>query len=267
MDVSGNPVRSMIRARPHDAAPAAAILATVGAGAGLLAALAPGLGLRRRALVRGGAGRWAPLLGVLAGALGVGLAGWALGRPDRPGLLRGAAARLLRGLTGRPLQRLLGEGAGRRTRRTVDFHRTFTVRAPIEEVFSSFIDFESFPRFMPHLRDVDLRGDGRMRWTAIGPAGTTLRWDADITELVPNEAIAWRSVPGERIASEGVVRFEETLDGGTRVEITMSYRSPAGALGRAIARLLGADPKRAMTEDLQGFRAFVEQTARLVASP
>ncbi|XXY53689.1 SRPBCC family protein [Sorangium sp. So ce269] len=252
MDVSGNTLRSMTRPARVDAA-AAAIMATVGVGAGLLYALGP----RRRALVRGGAGSWAPLLGALAGALGLGLAGWALGRGDRLSLPR-SAARLLRGARGRPVQRLLGVGAGRRT---VDFQKTFTVRAPIEEVFSSFIDFESFPRFMPHLRAVDLKGDGRMRWTAVGPAGISLRWDADITEIVPNEAIAWRSVPGETIASEGIVRFKETPDGGTRVEISMAYHPPAGALGRAVARLFGADPQRAMAEDLQGFRSFVEESA------
>ncbi|WP_433929467.1 SRPBCC family protein [Sorangium cellulosum] len=228
-----------------------------------MSALAPGWRPRRRGLVRDMAGSWAPLLGALAGAVGVGLSRWALGRRDRPGLLR-ASARLLRSVTGRSAQRLLGPGAGRRT---VDFQKTFTVRAPLEEVFSSFIDFESFPRFMPHLRDVDLRGDGRMRWTAVGPAGISLRWDAEITEIAPNEAISWRSVPGEAIASEGVVRFEETLDGGTRVEIRMSYRPPAGALGRALARLFGADPKRAMAEDLQGFRSFVEQTAAAEGKP
>ncbi|MGK3985459.1 hypothetical protein WME99_20605 [Sorangium sp. So ce136] len=36
---------------------------------------------------------------------------------------------------------------------------------------------------------------------------------------------------------------------------------PAGALGRAVARLFGADPQRAMAEDLQGFRSFVEESA------
>ncbi|WP_438005474.1 SRPBCC family protein [Sorangium sp. So ce321] len=252
MDVSGSSLRSMTRPARVDAA-AAAIMASVGVGAGLLSALGP----RRRALGRGGAGSWAPLLGALAGALGLGLAGWALGRGHRPWLAR-SVARLLRGAGGRPVQRLLGVGAGRRT---VDFQKTFTVRAPLEEVFSSFIDFESFPRFMPHLRAVDLRGDGRMRWTAVGPAGISLRWDADITEIVPNEAIAWRSVPGEAIASEGIVRFKETPDGGTRVEISMAYHPPAGALGRAVARLFGADPQRAMSEDLQGFRSFVEESA------
>lgn len=263
MDVFGSPVRSAIRSTRYDAGAAAALAATAGVGACLMYALVPHRGPRRRALALGGADRWAPLVRVLVGALGLGLAGWALDRRARPGLLRGAA-RLLGGFTGRPVQRLLGAGAGRRT---ADFHRTFTVRAPIEDVFSSFIDFESFPRFMPHLRDVELKGDGRMRWTAVGPAGLSVRWDADITELVPNEAIAWRSVPGEAIASEGVVRFEETPDGGTRVELRMSYDPLAGALGRAVARLFGADPKRAMTEDLQGFRSFVEQSTAAGARP
>ncbi|XYH95376.1 SRPBCC family protein [Sorangium sp. So ce1128] len=200
---------------------------------------------------------WSPTTRVLMGALGMGLVGYAIKRRDPLGVLLGVAgaAVLLRDISNRPAKRLLGVGAGRRA---VDFQKTITVRAPITEVFSSFIQFESFPRFMSHLRQVETKGDGSMRWTAVGPAGIPVSWDAELTQLVPNEVVAWRSLPGEAIENAGIVRFEECPE-GTRLDIKMSYNPPAGTLGHAVAELFGADPKRAMDEDLARFKSLIEQ--------
>ncbi|WP_437737509.1 SRPBCC family protein [Sorangium sp. So ce1335] len=200
---------------------------------------------------------WSPATRLLMGALGVGLVGYAIKRRDPIGALLGAvgAAVLLRDVSNRPASHLLGVGAGRRA---VDFQKTITVRAPVRDVFLAFIQFESFPRFMSHLREVETLGDGRMRWTAVGPAGIPVSWDAEMTQLVPNELIAWRSLPGQAIENEGVVRLEECPE-GTRLDVKMSYNPPAGALGHAVASLFGADPQHAMNEDLARFKTLVEQ--------
>ncbi|WP_437931372.1 SRPBCC family protein [Sorangium sp. So ce291] len=201
---------------------------------------------------------WSPTARVLMGALGVGLVGYALRRRGPLGLLLGVAgaAALLRDISDRPIIRgLVGVGAGRRA---VDFQKTITVRAPVREVFLAFIQFESFPGFMSHLRQVETLGDGRMRWTAAGPAGIPVSWDAELTQLVPNEVVAWRSLPGQAIENEGVVRLEECPE-GTRLDVKMSYNPPAGALGHAVAALFGADPEHAMDEDLARFKALIEQ--------
>lgn len=203
---------------------------------------------------------WTPMTRLLMGTLGAGLVGYAIKRKrrDRAGLLLGAsgAAVLLRDVTNRPFKRLLGVGVGRRA---VDFQKTITVRAPVDDVFSFFLSFESFPRFMAHLREVERRSDGRLHWTAVGPAHIPVSWDAEVTKLVPNKLIAWRSLPGEPIANAGVVRFEPTPDGGTRLDIKMSYNPPGGALGHAVASLFNADPKHAMDEDLMRFKSLLEQ--------
>jgi hypothetical protein len=41
--------------------------------------------------------------------------------------------------------------------------------------------------------------------------------------------------------------------------IRMTYKPPAGALGHAVASLLGSDPKRAMDEDLLRFKSLLEE--------
>ncbi|MGK3963830.1 SRPBCC family protein [Sorangium sp. So ce118] len=201
---------------------------------------------------------WSPAARTLMGALGAGLVGYAMRRRGPLGILLGVAgaAVLLRELGDRPIiSRLDGVDAGRLT---VDFRKTITVRAPIREVFLAFIQFESFPGFMSHLRQVETLGDGRMRWTAVGSAAIAVSWDVELTQLVPNEVVAWRSLPGQAIESEGLVRLEECPE-GTRLDVRMSYSSPAGALGDAVAALFGADPKHAMDEDLESFRALIEQ--------
>ncbi|WP_438010736.1 SRPBCC family protein [Sorangium sp. So ce321] len=289
MNVFDKVLRSVVRRRRYDLGGGAAVAAGLGLGAGLMYALDPERGAQRRASVREGAvslaqragalldnstrdlartgerleltqASWPPATRVLVGALGVGLVGYAIKRRGPLGALLGVvgAAVLLRELDDRPARRVPDVGAVRRV--AVDFQKTITVRAPVREVFLSFIQFEGFPRFMSHLRQVETLGDGRMRWTAVNPAGIAVAWDAELTQLVPNEVVAWRSLPGQAIENAGFVRLEECPE-GTRLDVRMSYSPPAGALGDVVATLFGADPERAMDEDLAGFKALIEEGA------
>src|SRR3990170_768568 len=73
------------------------------------------------------------------------------------------------------------------------------INAPVEEVFEEFSDFEGFPRFMPNVREVSTAGEGRLRWEVAGPSGTITEWNAVVTELVPNQVVAWRNEPGSHV--------------------------------------------------------------------
>jgi uncharacterized membrane protein len=84
-------------------------------------------------------------------------------------------------------------------------------------------------------------------------------WDAEITERVPDEVLAWRSVPGAVIANAGIVRFERCPDGSTRLDLRMSYNPPAGAVGHAVASIFGADPKHALDDDMVRFQSLLER--------
>jgi hypothetical protein len=55
------------------------------------------------------------------------------------------------------------------------------------------------------------------------------------------------------------VRFQPTPEGETEIEVQMSYNPPAGAVGHAVATLFGADPKRAMDEDLVRLKSLLEE--------
>jgi len=216
-------------------------------------------GPRRAATGAGRArSRWSPIARLTAGVMGGWLVAYGLSRRGRlRALATGAGAALLaRDVADRPLRRLLGIGAGRRA---VDFHKTIHVRAPVEEVYAFFDDVENFPRFMSHVRDVRQIGEDRYHWVAEGPARIPVAWDAEVTERVPEQVLAWRSVPGAVIANAGIVRFERCGDGGTRLDLRMSYNPPAGAVGHAVAAIFGADPGHALDEDLVRFQSLLER--------
>ncbi len=202
--------------------------------------------------------RWSPLLRLGAGVVGAGLLAASARRRDRLGaLLRlGGIAILARDVADQSLRRMLGIGAGRDA---VEIQKTFTIKASIDDVFDLWLHCERFPLFMDHLRQVEALGEGRYRWIARGPAGLSVTWEADITDVEFNRRIAWVSLPGSMIATEGVVQFEETPGGATRITIKLCYNPPGGVFGHALAALLGTSPKQCMDEDLVRLQSLFER--------
>ncbi len=111
---------------------------------------------------------------------------------------------------------------------------------------------------MEHVQEVKRTGDDRFRWTVSGPAGTSVSWDSRIMQSIPNQLLAWRSELGSFIRNGGIIRFQSTADGGTRVHVLMSYNPPAGAIGHAIGTLFGLGPKRVLDEDLVQMKSLFE---------
>jgi uncharacterized membrane protein len=201
---------------------------------------------------------WAPSTRVIMGTIGGALALKGLRSKGAAGRTLSALGLglLTRAMTNLPARRLVGAGAGRRA---VEVQKTVVVGAPIEQVWELWSNFEQFPRFMSHLREVRRIDEKRSHWVATGPAGIPVEWDAVITEWVPNEVIAWRSVEGSTVQAAGRVRFRPTPVGNTEIDVHMSYNPPAGALGHAVASLFGTDPKRAMDEDMVRLKALLEE--------
>lgn len=201
---------------------------------------------------------WSPAARFLAAAVGGGLGLYGVGRRGVVGATAATAGLglLLRALTNLPLRRLVGIRAGRRA---VDIAKDINIDAPVERVFEMWSRIETFPRFMVHVRAVQNLGDGRSRWTVAGPAGIPVRWEAELTSVRSNELIAWQTVRRWPVAHAGTVRFDRNPDGTTRLGIKMSYNPVAGWLGHLLVTLLGANPKRAIDEDLARFKSLLEQ--------
>lgn len=137
--------------------------------------------------------------------------------------------------------------------------RTITVNAPPEEIYRFWRRLENLPRFMQHLENVEQLDDRRSHWTAVGPAGTRVSWDAEIVRDEPGRELAWQSMPGATVTNRGVVMFRPAAGGqSTEIEVRMEYRPPAGRLGSAIARMFGEEPQVQVEDDLQRLRRMVD---------
>src|SRR3984893_1972491 len=103
------------------------------------------------------------------------------------------------------------------------------IHRPVMEVYSLWRDFENLPRFMYHLEEVRDLGGGRWHWTAKGPLGATVSWEAEIINDVSPELISWRTLPNDDVVSAGSVRFKHA--GGDHVaemRVKLQYAPAAG---------------------------------------
>jgi uncharacterized membrane protein len=148
----------------------------------------------------------------------------------------------------------------------LSLHAAITVRRPREEVYGFWRDMENLPRFMMHLRSVEVIDQRRSRWTARGPIGKTVEWEARIVEDRPEELIAWRSAAGAGVRNSGSVSFTDAPGGrGTEVRVELRFDPPGGVVGAAFARLLGEHPDQQVRDDLRRFKQVME-TGEVVRS-
>ena len=172
----------------------------------------------------------------------------------RPVLSTAGLLLTARGMTNLDTNSLLGLGtAGNGIR----VQKTVNINAPIDEVYRFWHNFENFPLFMDHVKEVSEQ-NGISDWKVAGPAGSSMEFQSHITRDIPNESIAWETIPNSQINHAGVVRFEENWDGGTRVTVQMTYMPPAGVVGHKVAELFGVDPRQAMQDDLLRLKALLE---------
>jgi uncharacterized membrane protein len=131
------------------------------------------------------------------------------------------------------------------------------VDCPVRTVYNQWTQFEEFPRFMDGVKEVRQLDDTHVRWHA-EIWGREKEWDAEITEQVPDERIAWRSVSGDG-RSAGVVRFEPLSTNRTRVRLVMAY-DPEGVienLGDALGIMAGR-----VENSVENFKKYIESRGR-----
>jgi uncharacterized membrane protein len=142
--------------------------------------------------------------------------------------------------------------------------QTIIVQGTPQEVFELWSNFESFPRFMKHLKSVTRTGERTSHWVAEGPLGKDVEWDAQTTIYEPGRRIAWNSTPDSDMRTSGMVTFQELPNNQTEVNVAMHYEPPAGKLGEAIASLF-SNPAERLAEDLRAFKAYAEGRTAPVA--
>ena len=160
-----------------------------------------------------------------------------------------------RGLTNLDTRSLLGMTSGENGIRV---NKAINIFAPIDEVYQFWRNFENFPLFMNHVKEIRTQGEVST-WKVAGPVGSTVEFQSRVIQDSPNDMIAWETLPDSQVRSAGFVRFDENRDGSTRVTVQMNYLPPAGVAGHAVAQLFGVDPRQAMHEDLFRLKTLLEE--------
>ncbi len=127
------------------------------------------------------------------------------------------------------------------------------VNVPLNTAYNQWTQLESFPQFMEGVKEVRHLDDKRLHWRAeIG--GQEREWEAEITEQIPDERVAWTSRTGARNA--GVVTFHRLDPSRTKIMLQMEYE-PEGVT-ETMGDMVGAVTGR-VKGDLDRFKEFIER--------
>jgi uncharacterized membrane protein len=142
--------------------------------------------------------------------------------------------------------RFSSRGALSTTKEVVD------VNVPLRTAYNQWTQFEEFPRFMDNVLEVRQLDNRHLHWRA-SIAGREEQWDAEITEQIPDQRIAWRSISGAR--NEGEVTFRRLSDSSTRIVLRMTYepRTADEKLGDTLGLV-----RSSARASLERFKSFVE---------
>lgn len=126
------------------------------------------------------------------------------------------------------------------------------VDVPVRTAYNQWTQFEEFPRFMDGVQEIRQLDATHTHWkTEVG--GVKREFDAEITEQLPDERVAWKSVEGTHQA--GVVTFHRLDDTHTRVTVQMDF-DPQGLVEKAGSAFGAVDHR--VKGDLRRFKDYIE---------
>ena len=138
--------------------------------------------------------------------------------------------------------------------------KSIEINVPVKAAYNQWTQFEEFPKFMEGVKQVKQIDDTHLHWKAdIG--GKEKEWNAEITEQIPDERIAWRSRDGAMNA--GVVTFHRLSDSKSKVMLQMEY-DPEGIVEKA-GDAVGVVSQR-VVGDLERFKRFIESRGQETGS-
>ena len=134
--------------------------------------------------------------------------------------------------------------------------KSFEIHAPVRAVYNQWTQFEEWPQFMDGIEEIRQIDDTHLYWRA-SVGGKQKEWEAEITEQVPDQTIAWRSTSGA--PNGGQVRFQSAGPDRTRVMLAMEYE-PETVVEKA-GDALGVLSRR-VEKTVEDFKEFIEQRGR-----
>jgi len=130
--------------------------------------------------------------------------------------------------------------------------KSIEINVPVRAAYNQWTQFEEFPKFMEGVKQVKQIDDTHLHWKA-EIAGKEKEWDAEITEQIPDERIAWRNRNGAKNA--GVVTFHRLSDSKSKVMLQMEY-DPEGVVEN-VGDTMGVVSQRVLG-DLERFKQYIE---------
>ncbi|MFD8423852.1 SRPBCC family protein [Streptomyces sp. NPDC059466] len=130
--------------------------------------------------------------------------------------------------------------------------KSIEVDVSLRVAYNQWTHFESFPRFLDGVERVTQINDFVIHWKT-EVEGVTREFDAEITEQIPDERVAW-TVVGEPTWS-AVVTFDHLDEVKTRVTLRLDY-NPQG-FAEKLGDKLGL-VKRRVSGDLKNFKEYIE---------
>lgn len=130
--------------------------------------------------------------------------------------------------------------------------KSIELNVPVRTAYNQWTQFEEFPKFMEGVMAVKQIDDKHLQWKA-NIAGKDEEWNAEITEQIPDERIAWTSRGGATNA--GVVTFHRLSDATSKLMLQLEY-DPKGFVEKA-GDAMGLVTQR-VQGDLERFKTFIE---------
>jgi len=137
--------------------------------------------------------------------------------------------------------------------RVLRIEKSIEIGAPVVDVFRAWADLERLPSLISMVQRI-IRSGNRFHWE-IEIAGQSFSWDAIITQFIPDEAIAWKSISGPK--HTGRIAFS-TLGNDTLVYIQMNYAPPLGRASGLLAPI-GSQLEHYAEHALHEFKAALEK--------
>jgi uncharacterized membrane protein len=135
---------------------------------------------------------------------------------------------------------------------TTKLEESIEVALPLAQTYALWTDFENFPSFMSNVDSIDVTAPGKLHWKAT-ILGVTREWEAEVSEEIKDERIAWKATEGATNA--GVVTFHYIDEDLTKVMLQLDFE-PDG-LVETIGDKLGFVGAGA-EGDLKRFKAYAE---------
>jgi uncharacterized membrane protein len=174
---------------------------------------------------------------------------------------------IYRGVTGYCyLNQLIGRNTSEGAR-PFTFRRSINIARDRSDVYYYWRNFENLPNIMKHVHKVQKISDKQYHWEAMF-SDRKIKWNAQITEEIPDQKISWQSLESADVSNSGTVEFlDASGNQGTELKVTINYLPSETESGKIIASFLNPLFKKAVKNDLNEFKRKIETGEIPVTKP